>query len=1158
MHPRPTPTPRPPPRLAPLEPPPPPAPRPGGGGVGDYAARLASMKLSSTADPRAAKPGLHPSTLAGAGSGTAAVAAAEREANAMPGFNEAAWDDEELINSLTEASGEDKDDVLRRVAEGWADGPDDYDEPSSPQAAPTPWWEAGDAEDDGDEDNDDGDDGPPSWQADGMQGWPLGGRGGRSPRVGAASSPPPPSPTGVDLITGEPVVAGDTDARQVEEALVAAAAGPGVDARDAAPFAAAFAAAARALQARLVTAVRAELAEAKQAQKALYKRSTTASLVADGAVLTGLAADAAGGRYSESFVVLSVPPESTIATTGEDGAPLTPRSKGGGSLAAAPCTRKAAPPRGPPLPYHNFSSRDPVVLTRVARDGATPLAVGEGGSSNMVQATVADVSPGFITLALSPGDADEVDAAGPSARWRLDATVPDVTATRQLWALGLLGVPWSQVAVQVGRQEATAEADAAKAAREAAAAAAAAPDAAILSRPWSPGELRVRSILLGDPAAATTAATPLDWARLPEWRADIGAALAADSGLNPSQRSAVATALTSTLTLWQGPPGTGKTRTLVALLSTLATASRSDTARRARGGRTARAPADADAAAALRARSVPVLACGDTNAAADNLTLGLKEAGVRVVRLGSPSKVSEVVRSMTLDALVARLPAGADVADLRKRAAAASAAARKASAAGDRDAAKAACAAASAFRATAAARTDESVAIVLSSAEVVTCTTAGAGDARRLGVTAFRSVVVDEATQATEPSTLIPLLRGAEWAVLVGDPRQLPPTVTSPEAKGCGLDASLFERLQAGGLAPILLDTQYRMHPTVAAFPSSRFYGGRLLDGVAGSPPPAGFPWPAPDTPVALVEADDGVEQRGGGGGGGGGGSICNPREAALALRAAAALVSGGDVETVAILTPYAGQARLLRTSLRSAPDDLRGKITVSTVDGFQGREADAVVITTVRSNERSSLGFVTDARRMNVALTRGRHAAVVVGAPSTLAANADWRAWIDWVTERGGLLPGGALPPVDFEPAAPTATFGASGPRFGGGGGWSGGGGRREDPRDDLFGAPAFGGSDTNEWAASAATLFGGGTSDGGDAWVPTASADDEAWATPAAPAAAATDDAWATPAATDNAWTTPSPMADDDAWAVSADPGVASWAAAEGDAGWADDDEF
>ena len=1157
MRPHPTPTPRPPPRLAPLEPPPPPAPRPCGGGVGDYAARLAQMKLASTADPRAVKPGLHPSTLAGAGSGTAAVAAAEREANAMPGFNEDAWDDEELINSLTEAGGDSQDDVLQRVAEGWADGPQDYDEPAARQAAPTPWWEAGDADDDGDEEDADDDDGPPSWQADGMQAWPLGGRGGNRPHVGAAaaSSPPPPSPSGVDLITGEPVVAADTDANQVEEALVAAAAGPGAEARDAAPFAAAFAAAARALQARLVTAVRAELAEAKESQKALYKRSTTASLVADGAVLTGLAADAVGGRYSESFVVLSVPPESTTITTGEYGAPLTPRSKAGGSLAAAPGSRKAAAPRGPPLPYHNFSARGPVVLTRVARDGATPLAVGEGGSSNMVQATVADVSPGFITLALSPGDADEVDAAGPSARWRLDATVPDVTATRQLRALGLLGVPWSQVAVQVGRQEATAEADAAKAAREAAEAAASAPDSAILARPWSPGELRVRSILLGDPAAATTAATPPDWARLPEWRADIGAALAADGGLNPSQRSAVATALTSTLTLWQGPPGTGKTRTLVALLSTLAMASRSETSRRARGGRTARAPADADAAAALRARSVPVLACGDTNAAADNLTLGLNEAGVRVVRLGSPSKVSEAVRSMTLDALVARLPAGADVADLRKRAAAASAAARKASAAGDRDAAKAARAAASALRATAAARTDESVAIVLSSAEVVTCTTAGAGDARRLGVTAFRSVVVDEATQATEPSTLIPLLRGAEWAVLVGDPRQLPPTVTSPEAKGCGLDASLFERLQAGGLAPILLDTQYRMHPTVAAFPSSRFYGGRLLDGVPPTPPPAGFPWPSPDTPVALVEADDGVEQRGGGGGGGGG-SICNPREAALALRAAAALVSGGDVDTVAILTPYSGQARLLRTSLRSAPDELRAAITISTVDGFQGREADAVVITTVRSNERSSLGFVADARRMNVALTRGRRAAVVVGAPSTLAANPDWRAWIDWVTGRGGLLPGGALPPVDFEPAAPTATFGSGGPRPGGGGGWSGSGARRDDPRDDLFGAPAFAGADTNDWAASAATLFGGDT-DGADGWVSTASADDDAWATPTTPAAAATDNAWATPAAADNAWLTPSPMAEDDAWAASSDPGAASWAADEAGAGWADDDE-
>ena len=212
-----------------------------------------------------------------------------------------------------------------------------------------------------------------------------------------------------------------------------------------------------------------------------------------------------------------------------------------------------------------------------------------------------------------------------------------------------------------------------------------------------------------------------------------------------------------------------------------------------------------------------------------------------------------------------------------------------------------------------------------------------------------------------------------------------------------GLDRPLFSLLEGGGLAPLLLDRQYRMHPAIAAFPSARFYGGRLVDGVEPSarPPVAGLPWPSPVCPVLLLPVA-GVEVRarhsGNGGGGGGGGaategegaSYHNRPEAEAAVAAAVAALRDPSVECCALLTPYAGQARLLtrlahaaleaeaqRRSAaqqgeaaggdgagaaqqeglqqRRALDVLEARLVVSTVDGFQGREADCVIFSAVR-----------------------------------------------------------------------------------------------------------------------------------------------------------------------------------------------------------------
>ena len=115
-------------------------------------------------------------------------------------------------------------------------------------------------------------------------------------------------------------------------------------------------------------------------------------------------------------------------------------------------------------------------------------------------------------------------------------------------------------------------------------------------------------------------------------------------------------------------------------------------------------------------------------------------------------------------------------------------------------------------------------------------------------------MLVDEATQATESVTLVPLCRSARQLVLIGDQCQLPPVV---RATGAAAEAGtpLFTRLVADGLPATMLSTQYRMHPAISAYPSDLFYAGCLADGVAAAerPSPGGFAWPRPGWPVALL-----------------------------------------------------------------------------------------------------------------------------------------------------------------------------------------------------------------------------------------------------------------------------------------------------------------
>ncbi|KAG7371098.1 superfamily I DNA/RNA helicase [Nitzschia inconspicua] len=417
-------------------------------------------------------------------------------------------------------------------------------------------------------------------------------------------------------------------------------------------------------------------------------------------------------------------------------------------------------------------------------------------------------------------------------------------------------------------------------------------------------------------------------------------------GLNESQRLAVEGAVTNRLTLVQGPPGTGKTAVAIRILQHWARLAKAN----ARNGE----------------NPSPILATSDSNIAVDNLVEGCAAVGLSVVRLGRP----EAIRPELLRFCIDRPPSSYG------------------SGGRDQNGGNPAMAFKERMK-------------QLKKAQIVCCTCIGSGG-DILDAMTFDRVLVDEATQATEPAVLVPLMRGCRQLVLVGDHCQLPPTVLSTRAEEEGHGVPLFSRMVACGVPPFMLDTQYRMHPCIAMFPSDLFYGGKLNNGVTAPErrPLAGFPWPREEFPVAFVptkgiELDDGV-------------SKMNEAEAEAACDAVAALLSGGQCtpSDIAVVTPYAAQARLIRRLTRRLLPQNAGQsyIEVSSVDGFQGREKEAVVFSAVRSNDYGAIGFTSDWRRVNVSFTRARRALIVIGNDQTLRRGDPdtWGPWLAWADAHG------------------------------------------------------------------------------------------------------------------------------------------------------------
>ncbi len=452
-----------------------------------------------------------------------------------------------------------------------------------------------------------------------------------------------------------------------------------------------------------------------------------------------------------------------------------------------------------------------------------------------------------------------------------------------------------------------------------------------------------------------------------------------DDALNGDQRLAVEKAVfNDDVALVHGPPGTGKTRALVEIVRQFVD----------RGER--------------------VLALCASNAAVDHLALSLMAAqpGLALARVGHPARVHEDLEARTLAGLTEDHELRKLARRLVEEAFTLLRNARKRSDRSRDGWRKEREARAEAGKLFADARRLERQAVeeVLRTTRVLCGTLTGF-----LGETPeeeqFDVLVVDEASQALTPA----LLQGAArvWRiVLAGDHRQLPPTVLSLQAANEGLSLTAFEGLRerddADGFSH-LLTVQHRMHADLMGFPSEQFYDGRLTahESVAGhlltdlNLGPLSIV--RPDTAFELFDtagagydedAPEGTESR------------SNPGEADVVKKLVDDLLEAGlPAEDLGVITPYSAHAALLGSLLAT---EVSAGLEVDSVDGFQGREKQVIIMSAVRSNTTGTVGFLSDPRRLNVSITRAKRKLIVVGDSATLGGDPLWNAFIEHAIAMG------------------------------------------------------------------------------------------------------------------------------------------------------------
>ena len=440
--------------------------------------------------------------------------------------------------------------------------------------------------------------------------------------------------------------------------------------------------------------------------------------------------------------------------------------------------------------------------------------------------------------------------------------------------------------------------------------------------------------------------------------------------LNEKQNEAVSKILSSDhLAIVHGPPGTGKTTTLVQAIK------------------------------AILKNEKQVLVVAPSNTAVDLLSEKLSEEGLNVLRVGNPAKVSEHLMKLTLDSKMSEHSGMKEIRKQRKQAAEYKNMAHKYKRSfgrAEQEQRKALFSEARKIMNDVADTEQYIIDDLVAKAQVITATMVGSNHYTVRSLK-FKTVVIDEAGQALEPSCWIPLLK-AEKLILAGDHCQLPPTIKSQEAFRKGLGTTLLEKtVKLHPEAVVLLEEQYRMNEVIMGFSSAEFYQNKLTahNSVANH---LLFP---DDEPLLFIDtAGCGFDEKSEGT------STSNPDEAAFLLKHLSKLVSIAtskisteNFPSIGLISPYKQQIQVLNELLPTYLDLqlFLNKINVNTIDSFQGQERDVIYISLTRSNAEGTIGFLSDIRRMNVAMTRARKKLVVIGDSSTLSRLKFYADFIDY-----------------------------------------------------------------------------------------------------------------------------------------------------------------
>lgn len=430
--------------------------------------------------------------------------------------------------------------------------------------------------------------------------------------------------------------------------------------------------------------------------------------------------------------------------------------------------------------------------------------------------------------------------------------------------------------------------------------------------------------------------------------------------LNASQEAAVHKIVAANeLAIVHGPPGTGKTTTLVQAIKAM-----------------------------LKQDNKQILVVAPSNTAVDLLTEKLSDEGLNVLRVGNPAKVSERLMSLTLDSKVAAHNSMKEIKKLKKQAGEFRDMAHKYKrnfGKAEREQRKALFDEARSIMKSVENTEQYIINDLLTRAQVITATLVGSHH-YTVRQQKYHTVVIDEAGQALEPACWIPILK-AKKVVLAGDHWQLPPTVKSEEAARNGLSTTLLEKCTTlHPEAVSMLEEQYRMNENIMGYSSQVFYENRLK---AHSSVASHLLHEA-DTALAYIDTagcgfDEKLE----------GTSTTNPEEAAFLFKhltqkvtELAAHYQPEAFPSIAVISPYKQQVQLLKEQLQHSPAlaPYNQAITVNTIDSFQGQERDIVYISMTRSNTENKIGFLSDIRRMNVAMTRARKKLVIIGDSGTLS----------------------------------------------------------------------------------------------------------------------------------------------------------------------------